>query len=199
MFLEAIENHYRAETKQAQVVRSGLPIEHILRQKWQDNWPVDTPEEQQDRQAHVHRLGNLTLLTASLNSKVSNGPWPAKRHAMLKHNTISLTGRVVADTEGEVWCESLIDHRTEVLVETLLRVWPVPDGHKGQVVDPQAKAEDWVQLKHLIAAGLLTPGDKLIATHRDFKGVEALVRSDGSIELDGKRFTAPSSAGHLLR
>lgn len=199
MFLEAIENHFRAETKQAQVVRSGLPIEHILPQKWQDYWPLDTPEEQQDRQAHVHRLGNLTLLTSPLNSKVSNGPWPAKRHAMLKHNTISLTGRVVADTEGEVWRESLIDHRTEVLVETLLRVWPVPNGHKGQVVDPQAKAEDWVQLKHLIAAGLLSPGDKLIATHRDFKGVEALVRSDGSIELDGKRFTAPSSAGHHLR
>jgi hypothetical protein len=147
----------------------------------------------------VHRLGNLTLLTAPLNSKVSNGPWAIKRDAMLKHNTISLTGRVVAETEGEAWSEALIDHRTEVLVETLLRVWPVPQGHKGQVVDPQAKAEDWVQLKHLIAADLLHPGDKLIATHRDFKGVEALVRSDGSIELDGKRFTAPSSAGHHLR
>ncbi|MBT2555509.1 DUF262 domain-containing protein [Arthrobacter sp. ISL-5] len=199
MFLEAIENHYRAETKQAQVVRAGLPIEHILPQMWQENWPVETPEEQQDRQAHVHRLGNLTLLTGPLNSKVSNGPWSAKRDAMLKHNTISLTGRVVADTEGEAWRESLIDHRTEVLVEALLRVWPVPNGHKGQVVDPQAKAEDWVQLKHLIAAGLLAPGDKLIATHRDFKGVEALVTADGSIELGGKRFTAPSSAGHHLR
>ncbi|WP_247828220.1 GmrSD restriction endonuclease domain-containing protein [Arthrobacter antioxidans] len=199
MFLEAIENNYRAETRQAQVVRSGLPIEHILPQKWQDNWPADTLEEQQDRQAHVHRLGNLTLLTAPLNSKVSNGPWSAKRDAMLKHNTISLTGRVVADTEGMAWGESLIDHRTDVLVETLLRVWPVPEGHKGQVVDPQTKAEDWVQLKHLIAAGLINPGDKLIATHRDFKGVEALVTSDGSIELDGRRFTAPSPAGHHLR
>ncbi|TQS94361.1 DUF262 domain-containing protein [Arthrobacter sp. TS-15] len=199
MFLEAIENHYRAETKQGQVVRAGLPIEHILPQMWQENWPLETPEEQQDRQAHVHRLGNLTLLTGPLNSKVSNGPWSAKRDAMLKHNTISLTGRVVADTTGEAWRESLIDHRTEVLVETLLRVWPVPNGHKGQVVDPQAKAEDWVQLKHLIAAGLLAPGDKLIATHRDFKGVEALVTADGSIELGSKRFTAPSTAGHHLR
>ncbi|MET1155615.1 hypothetical protein [Arthrobacter sp.] len=64
---------------------------------------------------------------------------------------------------------------------------------------PQAKAEDWVLLKHLIAAGLLAPGDKLIATHRDFKGVEALATADGSIELDGKRFTAPSTASRHLR
>jgi len=199
MFLEAIENHYRSETKQAQVVRSGLPIEHILPQKWQDHWPVDTPEKQQDRQAHVHRLGNLTLLTAPLNSRVSNGPWQAKRVAMLTHNTISLTGRVVADTEGTEWSESLIDDRTKVLVDAILRVWPVPDGHKGQVVDPQAKAEDWVQLKHLMAAGLLASGDKLVATHRDFKGVEAVVTADGAIELGGKRFTAPSSAGHHLQ
>lgn len=199
MFLEAVENAYRAETKQSQVTRSGLPIEHILPQKWRDHWLVEMPEEQQARQAHVHRLGNLTLLTAPLNSKVSNGPWLAKREAMLKHNTISLTGRVVAETEGTTWGESLIDSRTDVLIHDLLRVWPVPDGHEGQVVDPQVKAGDWIELKHLIEAGLLAAGDKLVAAHRDFKGREAIVAADGAIELDGKRFTSPSAAGHSLR
>ena len=27
-------------------------------------------------------------------------------------------------------------------IETLLRVWPVPEGHHGKVVDPQTKAGD---------------------------------------------------------
>lgn len=45
-FLEAIENAYRAETGQPQVERAGFPIEHILPQKWKDNWPVDTPDEE---------------------------------------------------------------------------------------------------------------------------------------------------------
>ena len=198
MILEAIENAYRAETMQAQVTRSGLPIEHILPQKWQAHWPVEDPDAQDDRQAHVHRLGNLTLLTRSLNSKVSNGPWRAKRKALLSHNTISLTGRVVADTETEPWSEPLIDARTASLTDQLIRIWPVPEGHTGQVVDPQSKAEDWVEVKHLIGAGLLSAGDRLVATHRDFKGREAIVTASGGIEVDGKRFTTPSGAARSL-
>ncbi|MGN6252016.1 MAG: GmrSD restriction endonuclease domain-containing protein [Marmoricola sp.] len=199
MFLEAIEDDYRAETKQPQLERKGYPIEHLLPRSWKDTWPVSTPEEADERQGRVHRLGNLTLLTKSLNSKVSNGPWPAKRSALQDHNTITLTGRVIKRTESEPWVESLIDERTAELIDRLLRVWPIPDGHHGKVVDPQTKAGDWVELKHLIGAGLLAPGDKLVATHRDFKGKEATLAADGAIELDGKRYTSPSAAGHSLR
>ena len=199
MVLEAIEDNYRAETGQPQIERKGYPIEHLLPRSWKDTWPVGTPEEADDRQARVHRLGNLTLLTKSLNSKVSNGPWAAKRSALQDHNTITLTGRVIKRTEHEPWAEALIDERTAELIDRLLRVWPVPEGHHGKVVDPQTKAGDWVELKHLIEAGLLAPGDKLVATHRDFKGTEATLTADGAIELDGKRYTSPSAAGHSLR
>lgn len=199
MFLEAIEDLYRAETGQPQIERKGYPIEHLLPRTWKDTWPVGTPEEVEARQARVHRLGNLTLLTTSLNSKVSNGPWAAKRSALLDHNTITLTGRVLKRTEEQAWDEELIDERTSELIASLLQVWPVPVGHHGKVVDPQTKAGDWVELKHLIEAGLLAPGDTLVATHRDFKGKWASLRSDGSIELDGKRYTSPSAAGGALR
>lgn len=197
-FLEAIENTLRAETGQPQVERSGFPIEHILPQKWKDNWPVETPEAEQYRQERVHRLGNLTLLTKALNSKVSNGPWATKRKALLEHNTIKLTGRLLESDEA--WDEARIDARTTLLVETLLRVWPVPSGHTGRVVDPQTKAQDWVEIKHLLEAGLLAAGDQLLATHRDFPGVEATVAADGYIELTGRRFASPSgAAAHLIK
>lgn len=199
MVLEAIEDNYRAETGQPQIERKGYPIEHLLPRSWKDTWPVGTPEDADERQARVHRLGNLTLLTKSLNSKVSNGPWAAKRSVLQDHNTITLTGRVIKRTEREPWAEAFIDERTAELIDRLLRVWPVPEGHHGKVVDPQTKAGDWVELKHLIEAGLLAPGDKLVATHRDFKGTEATLTSDGAIELDGKRYTSPSAAGHSLR
>lgn len=199
-YLEAIENEYRSETGQPQIERIGYPIEHILPRKWQDSWAVSDPEAEIERQARVHRLGNLTLLTASLNSKVSNGPWVSKRTALLQHNTIKLTGRLVDWTEGSDWNEEQIDARTAQLVETLLRVWPVPEGHLGQVVDPQTKAGDWVELKHLVEAGLLTPGDKLVvATNREFMGTEAVIGEDRWIHLDGKRFETPSGAGKYLR
>ena len=69
----------------------------------------------------------------------------------------------------------------------------------GKVIDPQTKAGDWVELKHLIEAGLLAPGDTLVATHRDFKGRQATLTAEGAIDLDGKRYTSPSAAGHALR
>lgn len=199
MILEAIEDHYRSETGQPQVERKGYPIEHLLPRTWKDTWPVDGPEAAEVRQARVHRLGNLTLLTKQLNSKVSNGPWVTKRAALLDHNTITLTGRVIKRTEDHAWDEELIDERTNELVEAILRVWPIPEGHHGKVVDPQTKAGDWVELKHLIQADLLAPGDRLVATHRDFKGKEATLTAEGNIVLDGQLYTSPSAAGHSLR
>lgn len=198
-FLEAIENHYRVETGQPQVERAGFPIEHILPQKWKSGWPVDTPEDESVRQAHVHRLGNLTLLTNSLNSKLSNGPWGEKRKALLEHNTIKLTGRLIELTQDHGWDEALIDQRTSALIDVILKVWPVPDGHQGRVVDPQTKAQEWVEVKHLVGAGLIAPGSVIISNHRDFRGIEAVVTADGHIELDGKRFSSPSGAGKHLR
>ena len=199
MYLEAVENAYRAETRQPQVARTGLPIEHVLPQKWQDHWPVSGPEEALERQERVNRLGNLTLLTASLNSKVSNGPWERKREALLKHNTMTMTGRLVGAGEDSLWDEQAIDVRTEELIDVLLRVWRVPEGHLGQVVDPQSKAGDWVQLKHLVEGGMLQTGDLLTATHRDFVGREATIGEDLRIHLDGKSFDTPSGAAKHLR
>jgi hypothetical protein len=199
MFLESVEDHYRAETGQPQIERKNYPIEHLLPRSWKTTWPVATLEAEEERQTRVHRLGNLTLLTSSLNSKVSNGPWKDKRAALLQHNTITLTGRVVGKTEHQDWDEMLIDQRTADLIDAVLTIWPVPEGHYGKVVDPQTKTGDGVELKHLIEVGLLSAGEVLSATHRDFKGKQAVLAVDGTIELDGKRYTSPSAAGHALR
>lgn len=199
MFLEAIEDAYRKETGQPQVQRGKLPIEHVMPQKWQDNWPVESVDAQADRLAHVHRLGNLTLLTSSLNSRVSNGPWTRKRVELLKHNTMTMTGRLINQTEDRTWDEGAIDERTDELVRALLSMWPVPAGHSGTVVDPQAKAGEWVEVKHLLEAGLLATGDQLVSTHRDFPGVHAEVLENGDLLVSGKSYSSPSAAGKALR
>ncbi|PVW05513.1 hypothetical protein DEA06_05270 [Microbacterium sp. Gd 4-13] len=199
MILEAAEDEYRKATGQPQIERMGYPIEHLLPRAWAETWPVADRDQAEDRQAHVHRLGNLTLLTRSLNSKVSNSAWLSKRSALQDHNTITLTGRVIKRTETEPWGETLIDERTSELIETLLRVWPVPEGHHGKVVDPQTKAGDWVEIKHLIEAGIVAAGDSIVATHRDFKGREATLTAEGAILLDGRRYASPSAAGAALR
>lgn len=199
MFLETVEDAYRRETGQPQVQRGRLPIEHVLPQKWQDSWPLGDLDDPEDRTNHVHRLGNLTLLTSSLNSRVSNGPWVRKRAELLKHNTMTMTGRLIQQTEQGTWNEALIDARSDLLIDALLKTWPVPADHVGQVVDPQAKAGEWIEIKHLLEAGLLASGDRLVATHRDFTGATATIHRDGHLEVDGRRYATPSAAAKSLR
>ncbi|UQE75973.1 DUF262 domain-containing protein [Gordonia sp. PP30] len=190
-FLEAIEDSYRAETGQPQVARTGLPIEHVLPQRWQDTWPVDDEAAAAERQAHVNRLGNLTLLTTSLNSKVSNAAWGTKCRALRDHNTITMTGRLLTLADGADWSERLIDARTGVMIDALLSIWPVPAGHQGTVVDRHAKTADGVTIGDLVVAGLLAVGARLKGRR---PGIEAVVGEGGTIMLDGKRFTSPSGA-----
>jgi len=198
MLLEAIEDLYRHETDQPQVQRDTFPIEHILPQEWEDRWPVSDTEAAEDRAEHVHRLGNLTLLTSALNGKVSNGPWASKRDALQHHDTLLMNARLLASADDE-WDEATIDARTDVLVDALLEIWPVPEGHEGRVKDPEAKSAGWIQVKHLVDAGLLAPGTALVPRTGDWDLVPAIVRSDGLLEVDGETFETPSGAGKRVK
>ena len=198
MLLEAIENAHRRETNQPQVPRRGYPIEHILPQKWAEHWPVGDTEAKEVRDEHVHRLGNLTLLTRSLNSKVSNGPWASKREALQAHDTLLLNSRLLSKLDG-AWDEAGIDARANAMVKVLLATWPVPDGHVGVVVDPHEKSAGWIQVKHLVEAGLLAAGTVLTPRTGAWEARTALVRSDGLLEIDGKTFDSPSGAGRYVK
>ena len=199
MLLESIEDNFRAKTNQPQVPRRNYPIEHVLPQKWDVNWMVDGLEAEQERASHVHRLGNLTLLTTALNSKVSNGPWQTKRAAFAEHDTLLLTSRLIRATDLKNWDEAEIDQRTALLVDELLRIWPVPEAHTGIVIDAQSKEPDWIEIKHLIIAGLIEPGTHLSPRDGKWSAAEAIIRADGLIEVDGRTVDTPSGAGKYIR
>lgn len=159
---------------------------------------MENPDDEAARAEHVHRLGNLTLLTKSLNSKVSNGPWATKKTGLQGHDTLLLNSRLLSTAE-DVWDESGIDARTDALIDALLEIWPVPEGHEGVVVDPQAKSAGWVQIKHLVDAGLLPPGTELTSRSGAWGTRVAVVRADGLLEIDGKTFDSPSGAGRYVK
>lgn len=195
MLLESVENEFRRNTNQPQVSRRGYPIEHILPQKWETHWPVEGADASETRAEHVHRLGNLTLLTQALNAKVSNGAWPSKRAGLQSHDTLLLNSRLLKQADDR-WDEAAIATRTSDLTDVLLSIWPVPDGHAGVVMDPEEKSAGWIQIKHLVDAGLLEPGTALTARSGAHT---AVVRADGLLEIDGKTFDSPSGAGRHVR
>ena len=198
--LEAVENSYRDGTNQPQVPRRGYPIEHILPQAWEQNWPVAGEAEAFQRAEHVHRLGNLTLLTTALISKVSNAPWQRKRKELNKHDTLILNRRVLARSDQSEWEECHIDARTTEIIEAVVNIWPVPAGHEGGVIDPHAKAQlGRIQVKDLIAAALIEPGTVLSARPGVWESHTAIIRPDGAIEVAGRTFESLSSAGKFVK
>ena len=201
VYLEAVENRLRATMNQPQVPRRGYPIEHILPQKWESAWSVDGLEAEQNRAAHVHRLGNLTLLTTALNSSVSNGPWagPTGKRAKLHQHDTFLLNRSFLTAQTDVWDEAGIDARTEDMINVLLATWPVPPGHVGEILDKQAAAPTWIEFKHVVAAGLVTPGTVLVPREGKWSAHEAVVATDGGITLDGRSFDTPSGAAKHVK
>ena len=56
-------------------------LEHIMPKKWQNNWNnKHTEEEINTRNKLILKLGNLTIITASLNSSIRDASWEIKKN-----------------------------------------------------------------------------------------------------------------------
>lgn len=205
MILEAIEDHQRgfdaAKPKHEQrVVRDTCTVEHVLPQQWQTNWPVESVEAQVDREKCVHRLGNLTLITRSLNSDVSNAAWlgdRGKREAFRKHTSLFLTADIV-DRGEQTWDESLIEDRTSRMIQDIIEIWPVPEGHTGVVSGARSRLKARVSVYDLLEAGLVEAGQLLYARPRGHRGSTCEVTSDGRLHVSGEFFSTPSGAAKAV-
>lgn len=201
MVLEALEDAKRGypdgkQLAMGPVARGKGTIEHLMPQGWRKYWPADLTEEQEAaRDRIVQQLGNLTLVTQKLNSKVNNGTWAAKRQHFLNYDDVLITKDAMSF--GEVWDESTIEQRTGLLIDQILGLWPAPAGHVGlggAVAVPSAVVA--VDIAQLVAAGWLEPGTQLTTRHPTSKyaGVTASVAQDGRIFVGDSPFATPSAA-----
>jgi len=207
MVLEGIEDHLRGwklgkEGKGGeQVTKAKFAIEHIMPRKWQTHWKhSDGPKGEVEREALIHTLGNLTLLTSSLNSKVSNGPWigkSGKRKALEAHDVLFLNRRF-AESSCENWTDASIRQRTDELAKTIVEIWPVPDGHRSPQGAQQTHYSHRVDLSDLISAGWLQPGTVLHPRQKKFAETTATLLSDGSLDVGGKIYSSPSDAAGAI-
>jgi hypothetical protein len=206
MLLQAIEDWYRGYTSGAasktgiRVSRDKQQIEHILPRGWRAHWSVEGTAQEADRDEHVHRLGNLTLLTGALNSAVSNSEWlgaKGKRAALSRHDVLLINREITRD-EVE-WNEARIDQRTAELTQALLATWPVPEGHQGKVVDKGRFSKATTSYADLIAAGLLTVGTLLECADPRWPEARCEVLAGGRVLYEGEALSSPSAAGKKVR
>jgi len=137
MILKALDVEMQTGLTESYTIRKELTVEHLLPQQWETHWPLppkegEAPEaylkRKEQRNSLLHTLGNLTLLTASLNPMVSNGPFKKKKDDILKNSALNLN-RFLYDLES--WDEEGILKRGTHLFTVALQVWP----HGGQVPD----------------------------------------------------------------
>jgi hypothetical protein len=127
--LRLIENEWRRPRGEAALgPENTLQIEHMLPQDWRPHWPVDAEladslgEREQARESHVHRLGNLTLVSPSMNPALSNREWKKKREQLREHSNVLITQRYI-ETD---WDEAAIRDRAARLIDTVISIWPGP-------------------------------------------------------------------------
>jgi hypothetical protein len=208
MVLEAIEDYWRGwiagqmSAAGMRIRRASYAIEHLIPQSWMKHWPLPAGASETERDARVHKLGNLTLLTKKLNSTVSNGPWlgeGGKAAHLQEKDVVLLNSKLLKTYASKQWDEIGVDNRTTQAIDAILMVWPVPPGHKVRINREQTSSSVTVEISDLIGAGYLATGQTLYSRPGKNGGHTGRILSDGSIEVAGKIFDSPSGAGIFIR
>jgi hypothetical protein len=124
------------------------------------HWPLEPGGQEHERERLLHTLGNLTLLTAPLNSKISNGPWfgPNGKWAALEAHDVLLLNNGLRKAAPEAWTHGHIKSRTDEMIEAVLSIWPAPIGHRVSHARERLAPLRAFDLADLINAGELVPG-----------------------------------------
>lgn len=141
--LAAVEQHLRDQSPKYGPVPlpPGLQIEHVMPQGWRTHWndPELSPEDAARRDKDVQTIGNLTLVTSSLNSSLSNRPWTdadaagirdggkegqGKWTLLNQFNLLVLNKEILEHTDS--WSEADISARSRRIAEAICAVWPGP-------------------------------------------------------------------------
>ena len=110
-------------------------------QQWDHHWPLPQGDnesaeeflERKQRRNHLlHTIGNLTMLTQSLNPSVSNKSFQDKKVDILRHSAINLN-RFMQDIDD--WDEEGIRRRGNDLFELAKGIWPYPSETETQQVN----------------------------------------------------------------
>ena len=112
--------------------RTRLTVEHIVPREWEKHWRV-----QDESLLDLHgwrlgrltrRIGNLTLVTQSLNSKMSNRSWDRKRELLAVDN-LYLNRDVIQHVQDDCqWDEDQINARGQRLARFICDIWPRDEG-----------------------------------------------------------------------
>ena len=118
--LRIILDRLELQDNSAPVDLSKLSVEHLMPQdgtKWYSK--LNCTEE--EYMTNLHRLGNLTLVSASDNSKAQNNIWEKKQELFASTNHLKLNVEIINKKD---WNLKEIEDRTQSLITRILKLYP---------------------------------------------------------------------------
>lgn len=109
---------------------NGYSLEHMMPKKWENHWDKNksfSDEEKQNRNNKLLTLGNLAIITSSLNSSIRDSDWDKKKRGTDRHSgLIKFTSGIETINkylQYDNWDESSIDERAEFLYNKAMEIW----------------------------------------------------------------------------
>lgn len=100
----------------------SFSVEHMMPKKWVENWGEQEFDElaKYKRNQKLLTLGNLTLITKNLNSKLRNQAWADKKKTLKEYSSLKMT---TAFLDKEQWNENTIEERANLLATKAIKIW----------------------------------------------------------------------------
>ena len=119
--LKDIDSEY-SDTKT--LSSNSFSVEHMMPKKWEENWSESNFDELSKfkRNQKILTIGNLTLITKNLNSKLRNQSWANKKLPLKEYSSLKMTRSFL---ELEKWDEESISERANQLCDKALEIWNV--------------------------------------------------------------------------
>lgn len=182
----------------ADVAYDKLQIEHIIPRSWRKHWPVSATNEnerlvkEQERAAHVHRLGNLTLTSGPLNASLSNNPWETKKTDLRKHTHLRLNALLIDQSE---WGEVQIRERGRWLASHFVKIWGPPPASAVQLPKQENASDVLAPQEAALAEVPLTAAETKVVQPAELSSTDLRYRDFWSRFLAEIRLHRPEWSG----
>lgn len=105
----------------------GYSLEHVMPKKWRNHWDkLDTEQEEIKRDKILLTLGNLTIITSSLNASIRDASWQKKKGKKDEKGLNRYASGIDTFSEfldKEEWDEDIIEERAKFLFKEAAEVW----------------------------------------------------------------------------
>lgn len=125
-----IESKIRDKSKQSTQLLgiNKYSLEHLMPKKWENNWSqVESKEAKDYRNFKLKTMGNLAIITQSLNASIRDSNWEIKKYGNEKRSGLVDYSSGIETLSPylrlEEWNESEIESRAEFFYKKALQVW----------------------------------------------------------------------------